>query len=434
MAGVAQTALRDIAGGRLSKLPVAVRFWDGSRLPGRFSQAPVVTAKRPRAIAHLLHRPDQVGLARAWVDGSLGVDAALEDVLRTRGEMESLHLSLQDRARLAAAAARAAGPGVLLPPPVPQVEAAVGRRGRFIARDRAGGRRHSLSRDRAAVRHHYDISNDFYRLILGPTLVYSCAYFASPEQSLEQAQEQKLDLICRKLRLAHGERLLDVGCGWGSLVLHAAANYGVRAVGVTLSAPQAELARERVREWGLQDRVEIRVADYREVRDGPFDKIASVGMYEHVGRAELTHYVTRVAGLLAPGGLFLNHGIARLHSEPPSSDTFISRYVFPDGELHPVTDLIAAMARAGLEVRDVESLREHYPLTLRHWVDNLREHRAAAVRLAGEQRARAWELYMVACELAFESGEITIYHVLVTRGGRRHQLPLDRSQLLFASH
>jgi cyclopropane-fatty-acyl-phospholipid synthase len=217
-------------------------------------------------------------------------------------------------------------------------------------------------------------------------------------------------------------------------VLHAAANYGVRAVGVTLSAPQAELARERVREWGLQDRVEIRVADYREVRDGPFDKIASVGMYEHVGRAELTHYVTRVAGLLAPGGLFLNHGIARLHSEPPSSDTFISRYVFPDGELHPVTDLIAAMARAGLEVRDVESLREHYPLTLRHWVDNLREHRAAAVRLAGEQRARAWELYMVACELAFESGEITIYHVLVTRGGRRHQLPLDRSQLLFASH
>jgi cyclopropane-fatty-acyl-phospholipid synthase len=316
----------------------------------------VVAVEDPRAVSHLLHEPGQLGLARAWVDGSLTVPGDLEDVLATRSAFADISLSVSDRVRLALTAVRIAGARVLRRAPIPEIEASV------------GGDPHSLVRDRGAVRHHYDISNDFYRLVLGPSMVYSCAYFASEHNSLEEAQERKLDLICRKLRLADGERLLDVGCGWGSLLMHAAANYGVRAVGITLSKAQATLARERVGLVGLAERVEIRVADYREPADEPFDKIASVGMYEHVGRDQLARYVGAVARLLRPGGLFLNHGIARLHSEAPTSDAFISRYVFPDGELHPVSDLTSSMQAAGLEVRDLESLRDHYPLTLRRWL------------------------------------------------------------------
>jgi cyclopropane-fatty-acyl-phospholipid synthase len=315
------------------------------------------------------------------------------------------------------AAIRVAGPAVLRRPPPPAIEASV------------SGRRHSLSRDRSSVRHHYDLSNDFYRLVLGPSMVYSCAYFTSDDQSLEQAQEQKLDLICRKLRLAPGERLLDVGCGWGSLVVHAAANYDVQAVGVTLSEPQAAFARRLARERGLCNRVDIRVADYRELSEGPFDKIASVGMYEHVGRAEIPHYVGVISRLLRPGGLFLNHGIARLFSEQLASETFISRYVFPDGELHPVSDLIGAMQSNDLELRDTESLREHYPLTLRRWVANLLAHRSEAEALVGAERVRAWQLYMLGSAQAFEDGEITVFQVLGARGGAPLGLPLDRSEL-----
>jgi cyclopropane-fatty-acyl-phospholipid synthase len=264
-------------------------------------------------------------------------------------------------------------------------------------------------------------------------MVYSCAYFSSERDSLEEAQERKLDLICRKLRLASGERFLDVGCGWGSLVLHAVANYGVSAVGITLSDSQASLARDRVRERGLSDRVEIRVADYRELAEPPFDKIASVGMYEHVGRAELDRYTATVARLLRPGGLFLNHGIARLASEQPDSPTFISRYVFPDGELHPVGDLLTSMQTAGLEIRDVEALREHYPLTLRRWVSNLTSHSADAERIVGSERVRAWHLYMSGSASAFEQGELAVYQVLAARYDGPHRLPLTRADLLSAA-
>jgi cyclopropane-fatty-acyl-phospholipid synthase len=434
IATAARAALQEVGAGRLAQLPLVVRFWDGSCLPGAATDAngrdrPVIVATEPRALAHLLHEPGQLGLARAWVDGSLTVRGDLEDVLALRGALPDVRLSLRDRLRLAATALRAAGPRALWVPPRPAIEAAVGRRGR-LRHDRTGGSLHSLRRDRAAVRHHYDISNDFYRLVLGPTMVYSCAYFSSADDTLEQAQERKLDLICRKLRLSPGERLLDVGCGWGSLVLHAAAHYGVRAVGATLSEPQAELARERVRRAGLDDRVEIRVADYRELSDGPYEKIASVGMYEHVGRAELGRYVRCVNQLLAPGGLFLNHGIARLFSEEPTSDTFISRYVFPDGELHPVGDLVAELAAERMEVRDIESLRDHYPLTLRRWAANLAAHREEAIRIAGRERERAWTLYMLASAQAFERGEITVYQVLSARLGGSPRLPLDRLQLL----
>ena len=258
-------------------------------------------------------------------------------------------------------------------------------------------------------------------------MVYSCAYFAEPGESLEAAQEHKLDLICRKLRLAPGERLLDIGCGWGSLLIHAAQRYGVHGVGVTLSVEQAKLARERIEAAGLSDRIEIRVSDYRELTDGPFDKISSVGMYEHVGRGELARYTQTVHGLLRPGGLFLNHGIARLFSEPPASDTFLYRYVFPDGELSPVTEIMTAMHDAGLEVRDAESLREHYTLTLRGWLRNLAAHREEAEADVGVGRERVWRLYMLGSALGFADADVTVYQVLTTRPDAPHGLPLQRS-------
>jgi cyclopropane-fatty-acyl-phospholipid synthase len=361
-----------------------------------------------------VHEPNQVGLARAWVAGLLDSDD-LESVLALRARFRDLRLTVADRARLLLAAARVGGARLLSRPPVPAIEASI------------VGRRRSLGRDRTSVRHHYDVSNRFYGLVLGPSLVYSCAYFTSPEDTLEAAQEQKLDLICRKLRLAQGERLLDIGCGWGSLLMHAAAHYGVEAVGVTLSPSQAELASQRIADAGLARRARVRVADYREVADGPYDKIASVGMYEHVGRAELPRYARSVRALLRPGGLFLNHGITRLYSETPGGETFITRYVFPDGELHPLSDLMGSLHGAGFEARDVETLREHYVLTLRRWLGNLDRNRDEVLGEVGSERERAWRLYMLGSASAFESGEIAVYQVLAAKDGAPHGLPLGRA-------
>jgi cyclopropane-fatty-acyl-phospholipid synthase len=406
-----------IAGGKLARLPVPIRFWDGSVLPAGGSAGAIVTVSR-RAVAHLLHAPGQLGLARAWVDGSLRVEGDLEAVLATRHEFDGVSLPRRDLALVALGAVRDAGPGILRRPPVPSIEA------------RVRGSRHSQPRDGDAVRHHYDLSNDFYRLVLGPSMVYSCAYFEHPDDPLERAQERKLDLICRKLMLGPGQRLLDVGCGWGSLAVHAARHYGAEVLGITLSEPQAQLARERAAELGLQRQVRFELADYRELSDGRFDKIASVGMFEHVGQARLTDYFDRLRRLLAPGGLLLNHGIGRLSPHRPQTDEFIARYVFPDGELLPLADVIAAVQQAGLEPRDVESLREHYPLTLRAWTANLRAHHAEATALVGAERVRTWELYMLASALGFEDAEITVYQVLVARGEGPHELPLDRLSLL----
>jgi cyclopropane-fatty-acyl-phospholipid synthase len=420
---IARSALKEIAGGRMSRLPFAIRFWDGSVVAAdsRISEQPVVVVRSPRALAYLVREPNQLGLARAWVTGSLDVEGDLEAVLAARHALADVSLSPRDRALIASAALRSARLSILRRAPIPAIEARPSR-----------GSPHSLSRDRAAVRHHYNVSNDFYELVLGPSMTYSCAYFSSPDDTLEQAQERKHDLICRKLQLGPGERLLDVGCGWGSLLLHAATRYGARGIGITLSEPQAELARRRVREAGVSDLVEIRVADYREITDGPFDKVASVGMYEHVGLAEYGHYVETIRGLLRDGGLVLNHGIARLASEQPRADTFIARYIFPDGELHPVTEIMSAMQSRGLEVRDLESMREHYPLTLRRWVANLGSKRDRAVALVGSERERAWRLYMLASAVGFESGDITICQVLAARTGAPHRLPLDRTKLIGA--
>jgi cyclopropane-fatty-acyl-phospholipid synthase len=426
VASSAGHVLAQIAGGRLLALPFSIRFWDGSVLPPGAEQrvrpdGAVVVVRNRSAISHLLYDPDQLGLARAWVQTALDVEGDLEAVLASRPSLADVKLSAEDRVRLVVAALRAAGPRILRRPPVPAIEASV------------QGRRHSLTRDRVAVRHHYDLSNDFYRLVLGPTMTYSCAYFSGEEDPLDHAQHRKLDLLCRKLALEPGERLLDIGCGWGSLVLHAAAHYGVCGVGITLSEPQAEWARARAVQEGLEDRVEFRVADYREVTDGPYDKVVSVGMYEHVGRNELPTYVRDAFELVRPGGLFLNHGIARLWSNPPTTDTFISRYVFPDGELHPLSELTTTMAASGFEVRDVESLREHYPLTLRAWTRNLREHRDEAIAQVGVERVRAWELYMLASAQAFEAGDITVYQLLAARRAGPHGLPLDRAEWLLGA-
>jgi cyclopropane-fatty-acyl-phospholipid synthase len=420
VAARAERALHGVAGGRFAAPPFAIRFWDGSVLPSGKGErdGPTLLVRDPRALAQLLHEPSEIGLTRAWVEQSLDVEGDLEPVLAARNCYSGLRLTVLERAWLAVAALRTAGVGVLRRPPAPGIEA------------RPRGPRHSRARDRDAVRHHYELSNRFYRLLLGPSLVYSCAYFEDPGESLEAAQERKLETICRKLRLTAGERLLDVGCGWGSLLLHAARHHGARGVGVTVSDAQADLARKRVAEAGLEDRVEIRVCDYREVVDGPYDKIASVGMYEHVGRAELGRYVGHVRRLLRPGGLFLNHGIARLDQRPRPTDTFITRYVFPDGELHPVTDVMGAMQDCGLEIRDVESLREHYVLTLRRWIANLDAWRAEAVHEVGEPRARVWRLYLLGSARAFATGEISVFQVLSARGGAPHGLPLARRELL----
>ncbi|MDX6627954.1 MAG: cyclopropane-fatty-acyl-phospholipid synthase [Gaiellales bacterium] len=405
--------------GALGELPVTVRFWDDSAVVARGDpEAPVVLIRDERAIAHFLRAPNQLGLGRAWVSGALDVDGDLERVLGLRHRVSGLSLGRLGRAQLAAAALLVAGPRALRRPPIPACEA------------EPAGRLHSLRRDRASVRHHYDVSNRFYELLLGPSLVYSCAYFAGERDSLERAQERKLELICRKLRLQPGERLLDIGCGWGSLVIHAAARHGAHVLGVTLSEPQAELARRRIEAAGLSDRAEVRVLDYREIDEQPFDKIASVGMYEHVGRSELDTYVGAVHRLLRPGGLFLNHGITRLNALPPRGPTFISRYVFPDGELHPVNDIIGALEAGGFEVRDVESLREHYALTLRRWLANLAQRRDEAIAEVGTERERVWRLYMLGSAQGFEEGEIGVYQTLAAREGGAHALPLDRAELL----
>jgi cyclopropane-fatty-acyl-phospholipid synthase len=403
-AAVARRASERIAAGAILRLPLRIRFWDGSALQGDGSgELTTLIANDPGAFAYLLHAPNQLGLARAWATGGLDLDGDLEDVLALRANLQRVELTVRDRVRLARLVVRLGGLRALRPPPAPATEA------------RPRGRLHSLGRDQRSVVHHYDISNRFYRLLLGPTLVYSAGLFAREGEALESAQERKLESICAKLRLRSGERLLDIGCGWGSLLLHAARHHGARGVGITLSEAQANLARSRVHESGLSDRIEIRIADYRTLTDGPYDKVASIGMYEHVGLAQYGAYARQVRSLLRAGGLFLNEGIARLFSELPRRPTFISRYVFPDGELHPLAALVASIERAGLEPREVSSTREHYARTLRRWYGNLRRHRPEAEAEIGSERLRVWQLYILASATGFDDAEISNYQVVAER-------------------
>ena len=285
------------------------------------------------------------------------------------------------------------------------------------------GDRHSKRRDKQAVSQHYDVGNDFYSIVLGESMVYSCAYWTRDDAGygLADAQHDKLDLICRKLGLEPGMRMLDVGCGWGSLALHAAKNYGVRVLGITLSSEQADYARKAVAEAGLTDQVEIRIQDYRDLDDGPFDAISSVGMAEHVGTGPYLDYAKILYRQLKPGGRLLNHQISRLHlppKQPHQQRSFIDAYVFPDGELAPIGTTVTLIEEAGFEVRDVHALREHYGRTLRAWVANLESDWSTAVRLTSPGRARVWRLYMAASALAFEQAQIGVNQVLAVKGHR----------------
>ncbi len=400
-------------------LPVRFRFWDGSSLGPDGAPATVVVRSN-RALRRLVTAPGELGLGRAYVAGELDLEGELEPVLALGDHRPDLRPGPGGWARAVRglAAVGALRPGRLPPPP---------------EEARLRGRRHTRSRDAAAISYHYDVSNDFYRLVLGPTLTYSCAYFSAPEATLEQAQTDKHEIICRKLRLRPGERLLDVGCGWGTLAIHAAVHHDVEVVGVTLSRRQAELASKRVAGAGVADRVTIRVQDERDVDDGPYDAVSSVGMFEHVGAERLGRYFSHIHDLLRPGGRLLNHGIAR----PPGKGVrsrrrgFIDRYVFPDGELHELGTVASVTQRAGLEVRDVESLREHYALTLRRWVANLEANREEAVKLVGEGRYRVWRLYMAASARRFEAGQIEVHQVLAVRpAGGRSGLPLRRADIV----
>ncbi|MEV4600314.1 cyclopropane-fatty-acyl-phospholipid synthase family protein [Amycolatopsis sp. NPDC049253] len=395
-----------------AELPLQIRAWDGSQAGPE--GAPVLVVRNRRALRRLLFKPGELGLGRAWVSGDLGLEGdlytalgAMAGLIWERDEADSggVLSALRDPEVRGAIAELLKLAGPPLPPARPPEEV---RRPRHL---------HTRRSDKRAISHHYDVGNEFYELVLGPSMVYSCAYW-SESGTLETAQRDKLELVCTKLGLREGQRLLDVGCGWGSMALHAAREHGVRVVGVTLSEEQATYARKRVAEAGLTDRVEIRVQDYRDVSDGPYDAISSIGMAEHVGAESYLEYARDLYALLRPGGKLLNHQIGRRPRVDESEyqlDGFIDAYVFPDGELAPIGTTVTQLERAGFEVRDVEALREHYALTLRRWVANLEADWDRAARLAGAGRARVWRLYMAASALAFESNRIGVNQVLAVR-------------------
>jgi cyclopropane-fatty-acyl-phospholipid synthase len=407
-----------------NKLTFRVEAYDGSIAePTTVSPANSVTIKilSRDAISRILTHLGELGLARAYVAGDIDVVGDLDPLF---------DLSLPPLSRLLSAnnlrsLLSVVGVSALKPLAPPVIEA------------RPQGALHSPARDREAVTHHYDVSNHFYELILGPAMTYSCAVFSKPTDTLEVAQARKVDLVSRKLNLKPGDRLLDIGCGWGAMGIHAARNFGAQVVGVTLSEPQQRYATEQAKLTGVSDLVQFRVQDFRDVDDGPFDAVSSIGMAEHVGRRSLPSYTELIWNQLRPGGRFLNHAIGRPissanNSQPtPASELsrqlqialgmrgpskigsqFIERYVFPDGELHDVSTLISMFQARGFEVRHLESLREHYALTLRQWVANLSEHFDEAVAEVGVQRARVWRLYMAGSAVGFERHHLEIHQVL----------------------
>jgi cyclopropane-fatty-acyl-phospholipid synthase len=384
--------------------PFTIELWDGARVPPSAGvDGPTLRFLSPRAVTQVLRSPGQLGLGRAYVLGELETDD-LDGVIALIGRWEAPRLGLGGRVRLAAAALRATG--ATRPPPPPAAEL------------RPRGRRHTKRRDARAVRHHYDVSNEFFGLFLDETMTYSCALFEDGVETLEEAQRAKLELICSKLELRPGMRMLDVGCGWGSLAIHAAREHGASVLGITLSEPQAALATERAREAGLGAEVEFRVLDYRDLAGERFDAVASIGMVEHVGESRIDEYARRLTSLLAPGGRILNHGITRVPPAPRGTHhggEFSRRYVFPDGELLNLSRMLAAFERAGLETLHVENLHTDYAETLRHWTQRFEARLAEAERLAGVERLRVWRLYLRAARNAFETGQNAVYQLLCSR-------------------
>ncbi len=410
----------------------ALRLWDGTLVPPDPGQDARFTfvLNRPGALRRMLLPPNELSLGEAYLDGDFDVEGDIIEAMRLGDLFEKMAMG-------PAALAGLARQLLALP-------GGSGNAGESHGRQRAvlDGAEHSRERDRKAVTYHYDVGNDFFRLFLDRRMIYSCGYFPTGKENLDAAQEAKLEHTCRKLRLREGERLLDIGCGWGGLIIHAAERFGAEAVGITLSQPQAELANRRISEAGLEERCRAIVLDYRELPTlPPFDKIVSVGMVEHVGRAKLLEYFECAWRALKPGGLFLNHGITSMARDSGASNlldrhvfqrgAFIRKYVFPDGELMPLADNLEPAEQAGFEVRDVESLREHYALTLRHWVRRLEDHREEALRQVDERTYRVWRLYMAGCSHAFTTARLSVHQSLLGKpdaAGSSH-LPWSRADL-----
>ncbi len=380
----------------LPERPFEVAFWDGAVVPSTEAGAPRLTARSPRAVARVLGAPGQLGIGRAYVSGDLGL-SDLDAVLELVRDWQPPALDRATRTRLVLAAAAATGPRRLPAPPAAEL--------------RLTGERHTPTRDARAVRHHYDVSNDFFALVLDRSMTYSCALFSRGAGDLEAAQEAKLELVCEKLGLGRGDRVLDIGCGWGSFAIHAASRHGATVTGITLSAAQAELARERAAVAGVGDRVDIRVADYREIVGERFDAIASIGMVEHVGGERIDEYAARLAALLEPDGRLLNHGIGRLRHTDPDAGPFSERFVFPDADPLQLSRVLRALELAGFETEHVEGLRSDYVETLHHWARRLDDNLEEATRLAGEERVRVWRLYLRAARSGFETGFTSVYQV-----------------------
>jgi cyclopropane-fatty-acyl-phospholipid synthase len=383
-----------------------VEAYDGS-VAGSPDAEVVITVNSPKALSHLVSAPGQLGMARAYVSGEMDLQAPNHYIaLKTLSRIRMADLTLAERFKVLKDLGREALHWV--EPPPQEVGAK-----RYLS----GLRAHSKTRDAAAISHHYDVSNTFYEWVLGPSMAYTCAVYPHAEATLEEAQFNKFDLVCRKLGLKPGMRLLDVGCGWGGMAMHAAEHYGVDVVAVTLSRQQAEWGRKTAAERGLTDKVDIRFSDYRDVRESGFDAISSIGLTEHIGISQLTSYAHFLAGKLVPQGRLLNHCITRPddHSKPISKRGFIGRYVFPDGELPGVARIIRELQRAGLEVQHEENLRVHYAKTLTGWCDNLDAHWDQAVEEVGLGTARVWALYLAGSRLGFERDEIELHQVLATK-------------------
>lgn len=401
-----------------------LRLWTGQHIGPEDASATLVL-NRPGSLRSMLLPPTDLSAGEAYVFGDIDIEGDIMAMMDFAAGLDQARKRLPAAARVVASAVR-----------LPKDSNRPGHREGFR------GRMHSKQRDRETVRFHYDTGNEFFTTFLDERMVYSCAYFLDPSEPLGDAQQRKLDLICRKLELSEGQRFLDVGCGWGGLVLHAAQHYGVSATGVTISPEQAEYARGRVRELGLDDRVVIRELDYRDI-SGTYDAIASVGMFEHVGGTKLSDYFDKLWSLLAPEGQLLNHGITNRNRrmKQDRSKSFVGTYVFPDGDLRPIEETIEVAELSGFETRDVEAMRMNYAVTLRNWVANLEVNREKAIRLTDEETYRIWRLYMAGSAMAFEKGFIGLYQVLLSdpvrqwKYGRARMLAGDdqRSELSSAT-
>jgi len=407
--------LQEVLGG-IHPRDFSFRLWDGTvwnaeaGQPSRFT----MVLRNPGVLRRMFGSPSELALGEAYLYNDLDIEGDIGSAFLLADRLLHLRLGLAERLRFAR---------LLLALP------SSGRRGNARPTERLRGPLHSIGRDRQAVTYHYDMSNAFYSLWLDERMVYSCAYFTDPGDDLDAAQERKLDYLCRKLRLQSGERVLDIGCGWGGLVIHATKNYGVEAHGITLSGPQAELANERIRQAGLSGRCRVDVRDYREIQaPESYDKLVSVGMFEHVGESRLLEYFQGAFRLLRPGGVFLNHGIACNSGYPPvPGPSFSDHYIFPDGELLPIGTTLRAAEASGFEVRDLESLREHYVLTLRHWVQRLEGRREEACSVTDEKTYRLWRLYLAGAAHKFQVGQNSVYQVLLSKNvDGKSGLPLTR--------